>query len=298
MDSNPVQRAPLGFIGLGVMGGLMAANLTRKSGHPVHVFDLNGEAVAALAGIGARAADDVESVGAAAEIVFLSLPGIDQVEAVAGRLLAAPEKPRVLVDMSTSDLARTRALGERLAEGGIELVDAPVARLREAARDGTLLITVGASEERFRELRPLLGNMGSDIVHCGGTGCGQVVKILNNMLVFMNVSALAEALSIGRAAGVDSELLFNTIALGSGDSFALRHPGLKSLVPDHFPEKAFPTDYAIKDIRLALALADQGGVGAEAAHRTHELLCRTRDAGFAKNYYPALIQLVDGRIKE
>ncbi|WP_101674650.1 NAD(P)-dependent oxidoreductase [Alloalcanivorax mobilis] len=288
---------PLGFIGLGVMGAPMASNLTRKSGHRVHVFDLDSEQVNTLTELGAQACGSVAAVAEAADMVFLSLPGIAQVEEVADALLAAPRRPATVIDMSTSDVARTRALAEKLAQGGIELVDAPVARLREAARNGTLLITVGGSDEQFARVQPLLAHMGSDIVHCGGTGCGQVVKILNNMLVFMNVNALAEALTIGRAAGVDGELLFNAISLGSGDSFALRHPGLNNLVPDHFPEKAFPTDYAIKDISLALALAESGGVRAQAATRTRDLLCRTRDAGLAKNYYPAMIQLIDGRVK-
>lgn len=296
--NNNTDSVTLGFIGLGVMGAPMASNLVRKGGHPVHVFDLDDGQVAQLVKLGAQACDSIEAVGKAADIVFLSLPSITQVEEVALALLAAPEKPQMIVDMSTSDVGRSRALAQKLAEqGGIEFVDAPVARLRQAARDGTLLIAVGGSEEQFSRVRPLLENMGSDIVHCGGTGCGQVVKILNNMLVFMSVNALAEAITIGRAAGVDGKLLFDAISLGSGNSFALQHPGLKNLVPDDFPEKVFPTDYAIKDISLALALAEQGGVVAEGARRTHDLLCRTRDAGFAKNYYPAMVKLIDGRVR-
>lgn len=287
----------LGFIGLGVMGAPMASNLVRKSGHPLHVFDLDGDQVANLTALGATAENSVGGVGEAADIVFLSLPSIAQVEEVAYALLAAPNKPSILVDMSTSDVERTRVLAAKLADGGIELIDAPVARMREAARSGTLLITVGGSKEQFTRLQPFLSHMGSDVLHCGPTGSGQAVKILNNMLVFMNVNALAEAITIGRAAGVDGELLLHAISLGSGDSFALRNPGLKALVPDEFPEKVFPTEYAIKDIRLALELAREGGVKADAASRTHDLLCRTRDAGFSMNYYPAMVRLIDGRVE-
>lgn len=290
-------KISLGFIGLGVMGEPMCSNLIRKSGHPVHVHDLNPEPVQRLIELGAVAQPSIADVGANAEIVFLSLPSIVQVEEVAEALLAAPQRPKTVVDMSTSDVARIRALAERLEREGIELIDAPVARLREAARQGTLLIAVGATEEQFERLQPLLSNMGSDVIHCGGTGNGQVVKIINNMLVFMNVNALAEAITIGRRAGVDGELLFDVLSLGSADSFALRNPGKKSLVPDEFPEKVFPTEYAIKDIRLALELAQSGDFEPEAANRTYELLCRTRDAGFAKNYYPAMVRLIDGRVK-
>jgi 3-hydroxyisobutyrate dehydrogenase-like beta-hydroxyacid dehydrogenase len=136
--------------------------------------------------------------------------------------------------------------------------------------------------------------MGTEITHCGDTGSGQVVKILNNMVVFMTVHALAEALSIGRRAGVDGGLLFDVMSKGSADSFALRTPGQKALVPNSFPDNTFPTDYAIKDIKLALELAEQGGIGARSAELTAALLQKASRAGFSKAYYPAMINLIDG----
>jgi len=284
----------LGFIGLGVMGGAMCANLTRKSGQPVLAFDQMPAAVAAAVEHGARGASGVAEVGQA-DVVFLSLPSITEVEAVAEELLAAEPRPRLLVDMSTSDVSRTRALAERLASAGMQFVDAPVARLRQAAKDGTLLITVGGTDEQVAELRPLLECMGTDIVHAGGIGNGQVLKILNNMVVFLNSNALAEALAIGRAAGVDPKLLFDTLTLGSADSFVLRKSAMATMVPDEFPEKMFPTVYAIKDLALALRLADEAGIPAESARRTMGLLERTRDAGYAQNYYPAMIRVIEGR---
>jgi 3-hydroxyisobutyrate dehydrogenase-like beta-hydroxyacid dehydrogenase len=168
-----------------------------------------------------------------------------------------------------------------------------VARLRQAARAGTLSIMVGGEAPVFEKLRPLLGCMGTDITHCGDVGCGQVVKILNNMTVFVTVHALAEALAIGRRAGVNPQMLFETMALGSSDSFVLRNVGLKHLVPGHFPEQAFPTEYAIKDIQLALELARDGEIYAQLADTTRALLERTREAGFAKAYYPIMIQLLE-----
>ena len=285
----------LGFVGLGVMGGPMCANLTTKSGLPVVVHDVAEEAVAAAVEAGAQRAAGLADLAARADVIFLSLPAIDQVEDVAGEILAAPRRPAVIVDMSTSDVARTRALGERAAAAGVTLADAPVARLRQAARDGTLLITVGATMEVFSLLGPYLSCMGSDIVHAGGLGNGQVIKILNNMIVFQNVNALAEALAIGRTAGVDGRLLFETLQLGSADSFQLRNSAMATLVPDEFPLKTFPTVYAIKDLALALKLAADAGLTVKGAEQTMELLAATRDAGYAENYYPAMIKLIDGR---
>lgn len=289
-------KATLGFIGLGVMGEPMCANLVRKSGHRVYVSDLNPEPVQRLSEQGAVAAGSIAEVAQNADIIFLSLPSIAQVEQVCagpGGIIETAGKVRTVVDMSTSDVTRTRALAKRLSEEGIELVDAPVARMRQAAKDGTLLITVGATEAQFAQLRPYLDCMGSDVVLCGASGSGQVVKIMNNMIVLMTVHALAEAVTIGRAAGVDGTLLLETLTKGSADSFVLRNPGLKALARDEFPEKTFPTEYAIKDISLALALADGGEVDAKAAKLTKSLLEQTRDAGFVKEYYPVMVRLIE-----
>jgi 3-hydroxyisobutyrate dehydrogenase-like beta-hydroxyacid dehydrogenase len=198
--------------------------------------------------------------------------------------------------MSTSDVGRTRALAQQLAKCGVQFVDAPVARMRQAAQDGTLLITVGADGDLFEHLKPLLLCMGTDVVAAGGIGNGQVIKILNNMVLFLTMNALAEAMTIGRRAGVDGGLLFQALALGSADSVALRKTGTATMVPDEFPEKAFPTKYAIKDLALALQLAEDLEVPAQAARQTMHVLKRTGDAGLAEAYYPAMIKVVDGRV--
>ncbi|MCX0272758.1 NAD(P)-dependent oxidoreductase [Nocardia zapadnayensis] len=294
MSESGPEAATLGFIGLGVMGSRMCANLIKRSDRPVVVYDPVDTAVAAATELGARAADSTGEVAGAADIVFLSLPSIVQVESVCAELVSAARPPRIIVDMSTSDVAGTRALATRLAESGTTLVDAPVARLRQAAEEGTLLITVGADAGTFRELEPLLSCMGSDIVHAGSTGNGQVLKILNNMVLFLNMNALAEALAIGRAAGVTPDTLFSTLKLGSADSFALRRTASATMLVDEFPERAFPVDYAIKDLALALKLAEDSDIPAAAGLQTMDLLQRTRDAGYGANYYPVMIKLVEG----
>lgn len=283
----------LGFIGLGVMGGPMCTNLVARSGHEVIAFDPDAEALDRAESAGATRAASVVEVAEKADIVFLSLPSIVQVEQVTAELAEISNRPGVIVDMSTSDVTRTRALGETLAASGIALVDAPVARLRQAAKDGTLLITVGATPERFAELEPLLSCMGSDIVHAGGLGSGQVIKILNNMVVFQTINALAEARAIGTAAGVDAILLFETLTLGSADSFVLRKSAMATLAVDEFPTKTFPTVYAIKDLNLALQLARDEDVPTASADQTMALLEATRDAGYRDEYYPVMVKLIE-----
>lgn len=294
MAHKPIDT--LGFIGLGVMGEAMCGNLLAKSGRTVFGTDKRREPVERLAQKGLKPCGSIAEVARAADAVFLSLPSGVEVEDVCfgtGGLVESKTRTHTIVDMSTSPVKLTRELAARLARHGITLVDAPVARMRQAARDGTLSIMVGAKPEVFEAVRPFLACMGTDITLCGDTGCGQVVKILNNMVVFMTVNALAEALTIGRRAGVDGGLLFDTMSKGSSDSFALRTPGLKFLVPGEFPENTFPTDYAIKDIKLALELAQQGGVNAQAAKHTCALLEATSRAGYGQNYYPAMVKLIE-----
>jgi 3-hydroxyisobutyrate dehydrogenase-like beta-hydroxyacid dehydrogenase len=277
------------------MGSRMCANLVRKSGRPVVVFDPVPDAVADAVGVGAQAATDVADLAARAEIVFCSLPSIAQVETVCAEILASERRPRVVVDMSTSDVTRTRALAERLRDAGVVLVDAPVARQRQAAESGTLLIAVGAERDLFEELRPLLSCMGSDIVHAGGIGTGQVLKIMNNMVLFINMNALAEALAIGRAAGVEPDVLFSTLKMGSADSFALQNTASATMLVEQFPTKAFPVDYAIKDLGLALQLASDAGIPVGAAQQTMDLLSAAHDAGHGDEYYPVMIKVIEGR---
>lgn len=286
----------LGFIGLGVMGEAMCANLLRKGGLPVTGADRMPEPVARLAGLGLRPAASPAQVAQASDVIFLSLPSGVQVEEVCfgpDGIATTGGRVHTVVDMSTSPVKLTREIAERLATQGITFMDAPVARMRQAAKDGTLSIMVGGTAEDFEAVRPFLATMGTDITHCGPVGTGQVVKILNNMVVFMTVHALAEALAIGRKAGVDGALLFDVMSKGSADSFALRTPGQKALVPDTFPEQTFPTDYAIKDIKLALELAQQAGIDAQAATLTSGLLEATSKAGYGKAYYPAMIRLIE-----
>jgi len=168
-----------------------------------------------------------------------------------------------------------------------------VARTRHAAVEGTLSIMVGGATTDVERIRPILDCMATDVTHCGDVGAGQVVKLMNNMVLVQNVVAIAEALAIGRRAGVDGALLFDALSKGSADSFALRNHGMKAMLPSDFPASAFPTTYARKDVEYALALAESVGLAARGAHLSHALLEETIAAGFTREYFPVLSRVVD-----
>lgn len=288
-DSAPV----LGFVGLGVMGSGMCGNVVRKHSAPVHAFDMNPAALAVQVEAGAVAAANVAALAQTAEVIFLSLPGGKQVAAVCGEIAAHAKPGTIVVDLSTTGVSEARAVAGVLAGHGIEFADAPVARTRQAAIDGTLSIMVGSTEVLFARIEPLLRYMGSDVTYCGDVGCGQVVKLINNTLLFEQVAALAEMFVVAERAGVAPARLVEAISLGSGDSFALRNHGLKAMVPRQFPEKAFPMPYAIKDLGYTIELAEQMGVEPRLPRLAAEYYQAAIDAGIAEKYFPAIIEVVD-----
>jgi 3-hydroxyisobutyrate dehydrogenase len=295
-SSAPSTAAPaiatIGFIGLGVMGEPMCGHLARRSGIPVLAFDLQPEPLARLAGQGVRAAS-VREIAGACDVILLSLPDGKAVATVVEQLEPDLRPGQCLVDTSTSSVALTREIGERLTAKGILYADAPVARTREAASRGELSIMVGATAGTFARIRPILETMGTDVTHCGPIGCGQVVKILNNMLVFQHCGALAEAIAIGRRNGVPADVLLPTMAMGSGDSFVLRNHGTKSMLPGVFPSRAFSTRYAIKDLSYALEMADASGLDMAAARLTMQRLKQANEAGYGEQYHPVVLKVID-----
>ena len=152
---------------------------------------------------------------------------------------------------------------------------------------------VGATDAGFAHVRPILETMGTDVTHCGPVGCGQVVKILNNMLVFQHCAALAEAIAIGRRNGVPPEVLLPTMAMGSGDSFVLRNHGMKAMLPREFPLRAFSTRYAIKDLSYALEMAEASGLDMQGRELTMERLKADRGGGVRREYHPGVLNVID-----
>lgn len=298
MAGDMTDESTIGFIGLGVMGEPICRNILAGSGRPTQIYDLAAAPVGRLAAAGAQPAASVPALAAGCRILFLSLPGGPEVEAVLtgpDGVLAGARPGLTIVDLSTTPVGLTRSLAARLAAQGHRLADAPVARTRAAAESGTLSIMVGAAPDLFDGIEPLLRHAASEVTLCGPVGCGQVAKIMNNMVLFQTVVALAEALALGEAAGMDRRLLLETLGKGSADSFALRNHGLKAMVPDSFPTDAFPTDYALKDIGYALTLAAELGFELPGAALAQARLQATSAAGLGREYFPVLARTVHRR---
>jgi 3-hydroxyisobutyrate dehydrogenase-like beta-hydroxyacid dehydrogenase len=291
--------ATFGFIGLGVMGEPMCRHLVQKTGAKVFVHDINAEPVARLVQAGAVDAGSVAGL-AKADIVFISMPSgvhLKKICEMPGGLLELARAGQIIVDLSTSPLKLTRELAAAFKAKGTDYADAPVARTRAAAEAGTLAISVGATAGVFGRIEPLLRCFAAEVTHCGDVGSGQVVKILNNMVVVGTVTALCEAAAIANAAGMSTETLFNALSKGSADSFALRNHGYKAVAPSEFPERVFSTDYMHKDISYAQEMAKDFGIEAREAALGEALLTEASQAGFGANYWPVIIKIIEGSSK-
>lgn len=285
----------IGFIGLGVMGEPICRNLARKADARVSAFDLDPAPLQRLALDRVVSAASAADIMAQCDVVFLSLPSGEVVAQLCredGGLLSQARPGQIVVDLSTSPVDTTRALEQEFATRDAHFIDAPVARTRAAAEAGTLAVMVGASPEMFEVVRPLIATFASDIALCGPVGCGQVLKILNNMVLFETVVAISEAKAIGERAGVDPQVLFDTLSKGSADSFALRNHGMKAVLPGAFPERAFSVRYARKDLLYALKLAEDTGVDARGARVVDQWFTQAIEAGLGEQYHPVISRLM------
>ncbi len=285
----------IGFIGVGTMGEPMCRNLARKSGMTVLAADRDEAPLKRLAADGVKAAS-VDQIAESCRTIFLSLPGGKEVEEIclgSNGLTTKAKLGWTVVDLSTAPPRLARRLYAEFEGRAAAFADAPVARTRQAAIDGTLSIMVGATAPTFERIEPLLRHMASEVTHCGEAGAGQTVKILNNMILFQTVVALGEALTIARANDVDGKVLFETLTKGSADSFALRNHGMKAMLPGVFPERAFSTKYALKDLSYAIEMADETGVPALGADVARELMERAVELGHGEEYWPVLLRSIE-----
>ncbi|MGQ0580876.1 MAG: NAD(P)-dependent oxidoreductase [Reyranella sp.] len=285
----------IGFIGVGTMGEPMCRNLAKKSGMAVLAADRDPAPLKRLEADGVKIAS-LDEIATSCRTIFLSLPGGKEVAQVClgeGGLVDKAKLGWTVIDLSTSPPRLAQRLYEEFEGKASAFADAPVARTRQAAIDGTLSIMVGATPQCFERIEPLLRHMASEVTHCGAAGAGQTVKILNNMVLFQTVVALAEALSIARAQDVDGKVLFETLAKGSADSFALRNHGMKAMLPGVFPERAFSTEYALKDLGYAIELGEQHGVPGLGADVAREVMERAVELGHGKEYWPVLLKAIE-----
>jgi 3-hydroxyisobutyrate dehydrogenase len=268
--------ARIGFIGLGNMGGPMAANLV-KAGHEVAGCDLSEEALARLAASGGRRVASLAEAAAGAEIVVTMLPAGPHVRRVyegEDGVLARAPKGALLIDCSTIDVETARAVNRRAAEAGFQMLDAPVSGGVGGAAAATLTFMVGGEAAAFERARPVLEQMGKTIVHAGPAGNGQAAKICNNMILGVSMIAVCEAFHLAEKLGLEAQKLFDISSKSSGQCWSLTSycpaPGPVPAAPSNRDYKAgFTAEMMLKDLRLAQQAAAASGattpLGAEAA---------------------------------
>jgi 3-hydroxyisobutyrate dehydrogenase len=252
----------VGFIGLGIMGRGMAHNLL-KAGRDLRVWNRTASRMDALVAAGARPARDPADLAAQCDIILICVSDTPDVEGV----IAGDDPPGVLkgvragalvIDMSTISPHATRALADRLAERGAHMLDAPVSGGSEGAARGTLSIMVGGEAAQVERARPVLQAMGKTITHVGGHGDGQLVKLVNQILVVGNALAMSEALLFAQAGGLDLRKTLEAVVPGAAGSWMLANRGPQIIERDWRP--GFTIDLQQKDVRLVLHAADQLGV--------------------------------------
>lgn len=250
----------IAFIGLGNMGGGMAANLA-KAGHEVRAFDLSEEALARAVEAGcARAASAAEAV-AGAEAVVTMLPAGKHVAGVYEADVFPNAAPgTLLLDCSTIDVATARANIEAATAKGLVAVDAPVSGGIAAANAGTLTFMVGGTDEGFARAQPILAAMGKAVIHAGGAGAGQAAKICNNMLLGASMIATCESLALAQKLGLDPQKFFDIASVSSGQNWSLTSycplPGVGPASPaDNGYQGGFAAALMLKDLRLAMEAA-------------------------------------------
>jgi 3-hydroxyisobutyrate dehydrogenase-like beta-hydroxyacid dehydrogenase len=285
----------VGFVGLGIMGSLMAANVA-AAGFPLTVATRTpGKADRWAAEHGAQAVQTPAELADRCDVVVTMVVDGAQVQEV---LLGASGVARgghdglLCVDMSTIAPADARRIGAALGERGLRFVDAPVTGSSPRARDGTLTIMAGGEEEDVRRARPLLETMGELVLHVGPLGNGQVVKLLNNAVAAANAHTLAQALVAGAATGIDLDALVQVMSAGSGGSAML---ALKARpMREHDYTTLFKLEHMLKDVRLCLETTQEAGVPFPAAAAAREVLTAGMARGLGDQDFAALLEAVEG----
>jgi 2-hydroxy-3-oxopropionate reductase len=262
----------IGFIGLGIMGRPMALNLLR-AGHALAVHARREQSMAPLAEAGAQTCPSPAEVARRASVVFTMVadtPDVEQVILGPQGVIEGVGPESLIVDMSTIAPSASRAIAARLREAGAHMLDAPVSGGDIGARDGTLSIMVGGEAAAFERARPLLESMGSNIVHIGGNGAGQVCKACNQTVVAQTIAGIGEALLLAEASGVDGARVREALLGGFAGSRILEVHGRRMLEGDYTP--GFKAALHQKDMRIVLEAADELGLALPGAAQVAQYL--------------------------
>ncbi|WP_294334799.1 3-hydroxyisobutyrate dehydrogenase [uncultured Sphingomonas sp.] len=268
--------ARVAFIGLGNMGGGMAANLA-KAGHDVRAFDLSAEALERAKKAGCLPAANAAEAIAGAEAVVTMLPAGRHVEALyTETLLDHTEPGAILIDCSTIDVATARRVAEAATQRGLLAVDAPVSGGIAAATAGTLTFMVGGSVAAFERAEPYLSDMGKAVIHAGAGGAGQAAKICNNMILGATMVATCEAFALAEKLGLDQQRFFDIASVSSGQSWSMTSycpvPGVGPETPaDRDYQGGFAAPLMLKDLKLAMEAAASVGAQVPMGERAEQL---------------------------
>lgn len=307
MGSKPLNQSTVAFIGLGHMGGPMAANLV-KAGVTVLGFDLVPAALEQAVADGVTVVSTAAQAAAQADVILTMLPSgthvmaayNDSVDGSPG-LLSAAREGSILLDCSTISVAEARAVADAAHEAGHRAADAPVSGGVVGAQAGTLAFMVGGSDEVFADVQPFLEVMGGRIVHCGDNGLGQAAKVCNNMILAISQIAVAEAFVLGEGLGLSHQALFDVASNASGQCWALT---TNCPVPGPVPSSPANRDYQpgfagalmAKDLGLALAAIEETGTVAELGRHAEEIYRRFRDEdGGANRDFSGIITTIRDR---
>jgi len=267
--------ATIAFIGLGNMGGPMAANLV-KAGHKVVAFDLVAASRDQAKSDGAATAESSVAAVKGAEVVVTMLPAGKHVLSVWNEVVPAMTKGTLIIDCSTIDVESSKQAHVLAAKHGIGSVDAPVSGGTGGAKAATLTFMCGGDEKSFAAAKPVLEKMGKKIVHCGGAGAGQGVKICNNMILAISMIGVCEGFSLAEKLGLSHQALFDVVSTSSGQCWALTSycpvPGPVPASPANNDYKpGFATALMVKDLTLAQDAAKTAGAATPLGKQTQEL---------------------------
>jgi 3-hydroxyisobutyrate dehydrogenase len=280
----------IAFIGLGNMGGGMAANLV-KAGHEVHAFDLSSEALAKAKEHGCAAYSAVPDAVADVDAVVTMLPNGAIVNAVyAGDVIGKAPKGALFLDCSTIDVSTAREVAGIAEEAGYTMVDAPVSGGIAAANGGTLTFMVGGTDEAFEKAKAVLEPMAKAVIHAGAIGAGQVAKMCNNMLLAIHMIGTCEALALAEKAGLDPQKFYEISSKSTGYNWSLNDytpaPGIGAASPaDNGYQGGFASALMLKDLRLAMAgAADAGATVPMGEHATKIYEAFVESGGGGKDF--------------
>jgi len=285
----------IGFIGLGNMGGGMAANLV-KAGHQVSAFDLSAEALARAKDNGCTPCNTVAEAMQGAEAVVSMLPNGKIVESAYGaEVIGNAPTSALLLDCSTIDVTTAREVAALAAEAGYAVVDAPVSGGIAAANGGTLTFMVGGANEAFQRAEPILSAMGKTVIHAGASGAGQAAKICNNMLLGASMVATCEAFKLAERLGLDLQTFYDISSKASGQNWSMTSycpvPGVGPQSPaDNGYQGGFASALMLKDLRLAMAAAQDAGSSVPMGDLAEKLYSAFADAGNGGVDFSAIIK--------